>query len=104
MSQQQGLILVVSDDRPPALTAALGEAMFPLIEVDWADASRAITKLQPAVVIAAAGEGTGAKLDALAVQINAVEPYLPLLAINPKDVLPDNAIPFTQANGKWDRL
>ena len=33
-----------------------------------------------------------------------VQPYLPLLVIDPKDVLPENAIPFSQVNGKWDRL
>src|ERR1700744_3733269 len=104
MSQQQGLILVVSDSKPPALTAALGEAMFPLIETSWTEASRAVAQVHPAVVIAAADEGADAELDALAGQINIVQPYLPLLAVDPKGLLPENAIPFSQTNGKWDRL
>lgn len=105
MSQQQGLILVVSDDKPPAFSAALGEAMFPLVETNWAEASRAVAQLHPAVVICAARQGTDADIQAmLARQISAVQPYLPLLVIDPKDVLAENAIPFSQANGKWERL
>jgi hypothetical protein len=104
MSQQQGLIIVVSDDKRPAFAAVLGEAMFPVIETSWAEAARAVTQLQPAVVIAAVSEDTDAKRDALARQISTVQPYLPLLAIDPKQALPENAIPFSQTNGKWDRL
>ena len=104
MSQQQGLIIVVSDDKRLAFAAVLGEAMFPVIETSWAEAARAVTQLNPAVVIAAASEDTDAKLDALARQISTVQPYLPLLAIDPKQALPENAIPFSQTNSKWDRL
>ena len=105
MPQQQGLILVVSDDKPPASSAVLGEAMFPLVEASWAEASRAVTQLHPAAVICAAGEGTDAHIQTvLARQISAAQPYLPLLVIDPKDMLPENAIPFSQANGKGDRL
>ena len=42
MSQQQGLILVVSDDKPPAFATVLGEAMFPVIETSWTEASGAV--------------------------------------------------------------
>jgi hypothetical protein len=104
MSQQQGLILVVSDDKPPALATALGEAMFPLIQTGWAEATRAVAQMHPAVVIAASSESDGVKLDALARQIGAIQPYLPLIAVNPKSVLPENAIPFSQTDDKWDRL
>jgi hypothetical protein len=104
MSQQQGLILVVSDDKPPAFAAVLGEAMFPVIEASWAQASGAVAQLNPAVVVAAEPEGDAAKLGALAAQIDGTQPYLPLVAIDPKSVLPENAIPFSPADGKWDRL
>ena len=104
MSQQQGLILVVSDDKRPALAAALGEAMFPIVETGWAEASRAVAQLNPAVVIVNAGEGDAAKLDALARKVSTVKPYLPLLAIDPKGELPDNAVPFSLGHGKWERL
>jgi hypothetical protein len=103
MSQQQGPIIVVSDDKQPALLAALGEAgTFPVIETDWRDAARAIAQLHPAAVLAAAPEGI--ELTALAGQIGAIKPYLPLLVIEPKATLPDNAIPFSQAGTHWDRL
>lgn len=104
MSQQQGLILVVSDDKPPAFAAVLGESMFPVIEMNWVEASTAVMQLHPTVVIVTADEGAGGKLDALAAQVSAIKPYLPLLVIDPKIVLPENAIPFSHASGKWDRL
>jgi hypothetical protein len=104
MSQQQGLILAVSDDKPPAFAAVLSEAMFPVIETNWAEASRAVAELNPAVVIAAPGESADAELDALDRQIGAVQPYLPLLVVDPKGGVPANAIPFSQTNGNWDRL
>ena len=105
MSLQQGPIIVVSDDRTPAFMAALGEGgLFPVIETTWAEASRAITQLQPALVLAAASEGAGVELDLIARQIDGIQPYLPLLVTEPKGALPENAIPFSQAAGNWDRL
>jgi hypothetical protein len=104
MSQQQGLILVVSDDKSPAFTAVLGEAMFPVIEASWTEASTAVMQLHPIAVIATADGNAASKLDALAAQIDAVQPYLPLLVVDPQMVLPENAIPFSHARGKWDRL
>lgn len=98
------MILVVSDDKPPAFAAVLGEAMFPVIETTWAEASTAVTQLHPSVVIATVTDDANGRLDALAAQINAIRPYLPLLAIDPKSVLPENAIPFSPTRGKWDRL
>jgi hypothetical protein len=104
MSQQQGPIIVVSDDKQPALLAVLGEATFPVIETSWAEAARAVVQLHPAIVLAAAPKGDGSALRALARQIGDLQPYLPLLAIDPKGALPENAIPFSRANGSWDRL
>ncbi len=105
MSLQQGPIIVVSDHQQPALMAALGNAgTFPVIETAWPEAARAVAQLHPAAVLATAGEGSDTELDALAGQIRAVEPYLPLLAIEPKVTLPENAIPFSCAGAKWDRL
>jgi hypothetical protein len=105
MSLQQGPIIVVSDDQQPAFMAAVGEGgLFPVIETTWAEASRAIAQLHPALVIAASSENAGAKLDLIAGQIIGIQPYLPLLVIEPKGALPENAIPFSQASGNWDRL
>jgi len=105
MSLQQGPIIVVSDDQQPAFMAALGEGgLFPVIETTWAEASSAIAQLHPAFVLAAASEGAGAELDRIAGQIDRIQPYLPLIVTEPKETLPENAIPFSQAGGSWDRL
>jgi len=104
MSVQQGPIVVVSGDKAPAFMVALGQSTaFPVIETTWAEASRAVTQLQPAIVLAAA-ESVSAELKALARQIRDIKPYLPLLAVEPKGDLPENAIPFSRGNGGWDRL
>jgi hypothetical protein len=104
MSQQQGLILVVSDDQQPALAAALA-GVFPVIDTNWREASRAVAQLHPAAVLAIVPENADAALDVLARQIGEVQPYLPLLVIDPSGELPVNAIPFSKsATGNWDRL
>ena len=41
---------------------------------------------------------------ALAKQIAARQPYLPLIAIDPQPPLPENAIPFSQTGDNFDRL
>ena len=41
---------------------------------------------------------------ALAKQIAAQRPYLPLITVDPTTSLPDNAIPFSQTGGNFDRL
>jgi hypothetical protein len=102
MSLQPGPIIVVSDDKHAALMAALGEATFPVIETTWAEASRAVAQLHPAIVIAAPKDGQ--QLHALARQIRDVSPYLPLLVIDPTTTLPENAIPFSRGNGAWERI
>ncbi|HLJ01569.1 MAG TPA: GGDEF domain-containing protein [Bradyrhizobium sp.] len=100
----QGPILVVSDDKQPALAAALDEGgMFPLIETVWADAPRAIAQTKPVVIIAAAQDAKPG-LDALARQVDALTPYLPFVAIDPKHPLPQNAIPFSPAGKDWTRI
>ena len=109
MSQQPGPIIVVCDDKHPAFMAALGQdAAFPIVETNWAEAPLAVAQLHPAIVLAAAPESAGAKLDALARQVGEFTPYLPLLVIDPRGALkgrlPENAIPFSPANGKWERL
>jgi hypothetical protein len=101
----QGPIIVVSSTRQPALTVALdGGGMFPVVDATWAEASRAIDKLQPAGVVVATSQASEGELSRLAEQIGAIEPYLPLIAIEPKTALPENAIPFSQGKASWDRL
>jgi hypothetical protein len=102
---QQGPILVVSSDAWPSFVTALDEAkIFPVVQTGWGDAGRAVTQVQPAAVLAAMSGATDARLAALAAQIAARKPYLPLIAVEPTNALPDNALPFAQHGGHVDRL
>jgi len=101
----QGPIIVVSTARQPLLKAALDDAkMFPMIDASWADAPRAIAELQPAAVFVAMSGSTEQGFEALARQIAARQPYVPLIAIDPEASLPENAIPFSQSGAGADRL
>lgn len=103
---QQGPILVVSTARRPSFAATLDIGkLFPVVETEWADAVRAVEQVQPAAVLAATDEADAAGLARLAAQTAARQPYLPVIAIDPETPLPDNVIPFFQAqDGSSDRL
>src|SRR5438046_2822960 len=102
---QQGPIIIVSAAQRPSFASALDDAkIFPRIDTAWADASRAIEQLQPAAVLVAMSDAVNADVETLAKRIAALQPYLPLLAIDPSIGLPENAIPFSQASGNFDRL
>jgi len=102
---QQGPILVVSQAKRAPFASALDEAkLFPLVETEWRDAAHAVEQVQPAAVIAAASGDKQADLAALAGQVAARSPYLPLIAVDPDGELPDNAIPFFQSQGSPARL
>jgi hypothetical protein len=102
---QQGPILVVSTAERPPFASALDEAeVFPIIESAWVDASRALEQLQPAAVLAAMTDAVEYRFDALAKQIAARQPYLPLIAIDPETSLPENAVPFSQSGSSFHRL
>jgi hypothetical protein len=103
---QQGPILLVSNGARPSFAMALDEAgLFPLIETDWAEAPRAVAEVQPVAILAAMnGAASEASLAAIAKQVAARKPYLPLLAIDPEGPVPANAIPFVQGQGKPERL
>jgi len=77
--------------------------LFAITAATWADASRAVAQLQPAAVFAMS-ETADPGFEALAIQIAARQPYLPLIAIDPTTSLPENAIPFSQTGGNADRL
>jgi hypothetical protein len=102
---QQGPIIVVANAARPAFAAALDDAkIFPVIDVAWADAPRAVEQLAPAAVLVALSEAPEPGLNALARQIAARKPYLPLIAVDPRKRLPENAIPFSQSDGNPERL
>jgi hypothetical protein len=101
----QGPIIVVSTTGQPAFAAALDETRtFPLIDTTWSDASRAVAKLQPAAVLVEMQEAPESGLSKLAMQIAAIQPYLPLIAVDPETPLPENAIPFSNSGKSPDRL
>jgi hypothetical protein len=104
MSQQGPIIVVSSGDRPPFAAALDDPKLFPVIDAEWADAARAVDQLQPAAIIAAMSCNVQPGFQALARQIAARQPYLPLIAVDPKTSLPENAIPFSQTAGNFDRL
>jgi len=102
---QQGPILVVSTAARPSFASALDDAkLFPVVETEWADAARAVEQVQPAAILAATSANDGPRFAALAKQIAARQPYLPLIAVDPLIGLPENAIPFFQVQGNFDRL
>ncbi|MES2193467.1 MAG: GGDEF domain-containing protein [Pseudomonadota bacterium] len=102
---QQGPLIVVSTGGRPSFANTLDDAkMFPMIDAGWAEASRAVEQMQPAAVLVAMSGAAEPGLDALAKQIAAQRPYLPLITVDPTTSLPDNAIPFSQTGGSFDRL
>ncbi len=58
----------------------------------------------PPRFIAAMSGNVQPGFEALAKQVAARQPYLPLIAVDPTTSLPDNAIPFSQTAGNFDRL
>jgi len=102
---QQGPVIVVSAAGRPSFAAALDETrVFPIIDAGWNDVSRAVETLQPAAVLVAMANAAEPRLEALAGQIAARQPYLPLIAVDPQMALPKNAIPLSLAGGNPDRL
>src|SRR6202171_189835 len=102
---QQGPLSVVSTAPRPSFATALDDAqMFPVIDATWADASRAIAQVQPAAVLVAMAAVAEPGFEALAQQIAARKPYMPLIAVDPQTPLPENAIPFSQTGGQFERL
>lgn len=102
---QQGPILIVSSAERPSFAAAFDDAkLFPVIDVSLVDARRAVADLQPAAVLVASSETAQRGFAALAQQVSAVQPYLPLIAIDPQILPPENALPFLQTGSNYDRL
>src|SRR5437763_3039004 len=102
---QQGPLLVVSNAGRPSFATALDEAqLFPVIEVGFAEAAKAVAQVQPSAVLADMRGADLTAFEAMAELIAARKPYLPLIAVEPESSLPDNAIPFSSHAGKFDSL
>src|SRR5262249_39852118 len=102
---QQGPILIVSTGGRPSFASALHETkLFPVVDSDWSDAAQAVEQMRPGAVLVSSFEIDGPAFEALAQQISASEPYLPLIAVDPVTALPDNAIPFAYDDQHPERL
>jgi hypothetical protein len=102
---QQGPILIVSTGGRPSFAAALDETkLFPVIDAGWADAVRAVEQLRPGAVLVSSFGIDKPAFAALAGQIAAHEPYLPLVVVDPEARLPDNAIPLARSDDHPERL
>src|SRR5262245_5975230 len=102
---QQGPILVVSTARRPSFAATLDVArLFPVVETEWADAVRAVEQVQPAAVLAETADAAEAGLAELAAQAAARQPYLPLIAVDPRVPYPDHVIPFFQSRASKSQV
>jgi hypothetical protein len=100
---QQGPILVVSSGELSAVAATLSNTgMFPVIETNWSEATHAVEQLQPAAVLASGDAGPD--LAPLAARVARIALYVPLVIIDPPGSLPANALPFTLADGGFERL
>jgi hypothetical protein len=100
---QQGPIVVVCSGAPSPLAAELSDTkMFPVVETGWPDAARAVEQLQPAAVLVSGDAGAG--FATLAIQVADMQPYVPLVVIDPLMSLPENAQPFSLADGSFERL
>ncbi len=102
---QQAPVLCIADGKSAWSKALSGIGTFPLIDTAWKDAARAIDRLQPAAVLTMDGDVADGRLDPIAAQVAALQPYVPLIAINqtPPGQAP-NAIPFSAADGNLVRL
>jgi hypothetical protein len=102
---QQGPIIVVSTAERPSFATVLDDAkMFPIVDITWGDASRAIEQVRPAAVLVAMAGIAQSGFDAIAKQIAAQQLYLPLIAVDPQTSLPENALPFSQVGGHLEHL
>ncbi|MFZ2158302.1 MAG: GGDEF domain-containing protein [Bradyrhizobium sp.] len=104
MSQQGPIIVVSTAGRPPFAGALNDAKMFPVIDTGLADAVRAVEQMHPAAVLVATSATAESGFEVLAERIAALQPYLPLIAVDPTTRLPENAVPFSQTGGNFDRL
>jgi len=92
MSYHAPILVVSGDDSAPILSALTDARLSPSVTTGWPEAADAVSRLMPSAVIAANGPDTS--LNALARQVAAIQPYVPLIALNPRGVLPENVIGF----------
>jgi GGDEF domain-containing protein len=103
MMAQQAPVLCISSGRA---SASLPEFdAFPVIDTRWDQAAEAVENVRPAAVLAFDTGDAGHHLAALAAQVAASEPYVPLIVVDPAptDDL-GNGLPFTARDDAPARL
>ena len=104
MSQQGPIIVVSTAGRPPFAAALEDAKLVPITDAAWGDAARAVARLQPGAVLVEMSGTVEPAFAALAELVAARQPYLPLIAVDPTTMLPENAMPFSSSGGRFDRL
>lgn len=103
---QQGPILVVSDDTAQIDAALADVKSFPLLQVSWADAEDALTRLSPAAVIVSDAGAHEVQLEILSRCAGASDIYTPLIAYQRPDqaIGANEAMSFSPSGSRSDRL
>jgi GGDEF domain-containing protein len=95
----QGPIVVIADKKDAELVAALGaDGAFPIVEATWRDGADAITRIEPAAVVASDPDEPSRHVERVRAAIAAASPYLPVIcrvADGAAPILPD-ALPITR--------
>jgi hypothetical protein len=100
-----GPIVIVGSSKNAALSDRLATAgAFPIVCVPWDEATTAITKVQPAAVIADLADVEASAATAVADACKSATPYTPFIAIGPIGTAPCDALPFTTPELSLDRL
>jgi hypothetical protein len=100
---QQAPVLCISNAAALATRAAFDA--FPVIDVSWTEAADAVATLQPAAVVVLDHADDGVRGPALAAQVAAIEPYVPLIVVNPASPQAFlNGMPLSAPGGDFPRL
>ncbi|MGO4715333.1 GGDEF domain-containing protein [Bradyrhizobium sp. 2TAF24] len=100
---QQAPVLCITDGDTASSQALANIETFPLIDTTWEDAAEAIVRLGPAAVLAL--DGRDHRLAAIAAQVGALSPYVPLIAIDPATLTDvPNALPLSIIDQRPGRL
>lgn len=102
MMAQHAPVLCISNGR--ASTSLSDFDAFPLIDARWDDAAAAIENVQPAAVLAFDSHDAGDRLAPLAARVATIEPYVPLIVVDPTTVDLGHGLPYAAGNGGPVRL
>jgi GGDEF domain-containing protein len=104
MPHQGPLIVVSPASRQPFATFIRDLNILPVVETGWPEVASVVARLHPAAVFVTTTENAEERFYRLASQVAAIQPYVPLIVADPATPSPDNALPYSSANGDLDRL